>query len=212
MKIAFALLSLTLSSWLASPAAAGSADSPTVILQTSAGEIRLVLDAKKAPITVENFLSYVKSGHYDGTIFHRVIKGFMIQGGGMDEAMTERPTRSPIKNEHSNGLQNARGTISMARTSDPNSATAQFFINLVDNGALDAGDGYAVFGKVVGGMEVVDRIATVVTTSKAGHQNVPAKPIVIKKATLEGGAPAAPAKKKDKEKEAAKPEAAPKAE
>jgi cyclophilin family peptidyl-prolyl cis-trans isomerase len=210
MKIAFAL-SLLLASTLAAPALAGS--DPTVVLQTSAGDIRLVLDAKKAPITVDNFLQYVKAGHYDGTIFHRVIKGFMIQGGGMDEAMRERPTRGPIKNEHSNGLKNTRGTIAMARTPDPNSATAQFFINLVDNGDLDRGDGYAVFGKVVGGMEVVDRIATVVTTSRSGHQNVPSKPIVIKKATVAGGAaPAEDAKKKGKGKEKDAAPAEPKAE
>jgi peptidyl-prolyl cis-trans isomerase A (cyclophilin A) len=168
------------------PAAAGGA--PVVELQTSKGTIVLQLDAQKAPVSTENFVQYVRSGHYDGTIFHRVIPGFMIQGGGMLPSMDEKPTRDPIVNEAKNGLKNARGTIAMARTNDPNSATAQFFINLVDNTGLDHprpdGAGYAVFGKVIEGMDVVDAIARVPTGSRGYHQDVPTEPIVIQKATV----------------------------
>ncbi len=161
-----------------------------VKLATSQGDIVVELDKDKAPKTVENFLQYVKAGHYDGTIFHRVIDGFMIQGGGMKPDMTEKATRAPIPLESRSGLSNARGTIAMARTSDPNSATAQFFINVNDNLMLDQansrdGNGYAVFGKVIGGMEVVDKIKAVAVGDKAGHQNVPITPVTIKKATLE---------------------------
>lgn len=161
-----------------------------VKLSTDKGDIVIALDAAKAPKTVENFLTYVKAGHYDGTVFHRVINGFMIQGGGMTAGLQEKPTRPPIPLESKNGLSNVRGTIAMARTSDPMSATSQFFINVADNARLDAanspdGNGYAVFGKVVSGMEVVDKIRTVATGSKAGHQNVPLEPVTIKKATLE---------------------------
>ena len=161
-----------------------------VVLSTSEGDITLELDREKAPRTVDNFLQYVKSGHYDGTIFHRVIDNFMIQGGGMQANMTEKPTRAPIPLEARNGLQNLRGTVAMARTMVPDSATAQFFINVRDNPFLDAanardGHGYAVFGKVVAGMDVVDRIKAVPTTSRGPHQNVPATPIIIRKATLE---------------------------
>ena len=136
-----------------------------------------------------NFLDYVKGGHYDGTIFHRVIGGFMIQGGGFTPDMAQKPTRAPIPLESRNGLKNERGTVAMARTSVPDSATAQFFINVVDNAMLDQpnardGQGYAVFGKVVAGMDVVDRIRAVETTSVGGHQNVPAKPVLIRSATL----------------------------
>jgi peptidyl-prolyl cis-trans isomerase A (cyclophilin A) len=167
-------------------------DGPVVLLSTTMGDIKIELDAKKAPISTKNFLSYVESGHYDGTIFHRVIPGFMIQGGGMDSGMGEKATRDPIVNEHSNGLKNKRGTLAMARTNDPNSATAQFFINLKDNGFLDQGPGYAVFGKVVSGMSVVDKIAGVPTTRKAGHEDVPAAAIMIKKAKrVDAQAPAA---------------------
>ena len=161
-----------------------------VRLATSQGDIVVELDAAKAPKTVENFLSYVKSGHYDGTIFHRVIENFMIQGGGMKPDMSEKSTRAPIVLESRTGLSNARGTISMARTNDPNSATAQFFINVKDNQMLDQanardGNGYAVFGKVVAGMEVVDKIKAVAVADKAGHQNVPTTPVLIKKASVE---------------------------
>jgi peptidyl-prolyl cis-trans isomerase A (cyclophilin A) len=159
-----------------------------VKLATTAGDIVLELDAEKAPKTVANFLQYVRAGHYDGTVFHRVIEGFMIQGGGMTADMAEKPTRAPIPLESRNGLSNTRGTVAMARTSVPDSATAQFFINVNDNTRLDAApgrDGYAVFGSVVSGMDVVDQIRAVPTTSKGPHQNVPATAITIKKATLE---------------------------
>jgi peptidyl-prolyl cis-trans isomerase A (cyclophilin A) len=161
-----------------------------VRLATSQGDIVVELDADKAPKTVENFLQYVKSGHYDGTIFHRVIDNFMIQGGGMKADMSEKPTRAPIPLESRNGLTNVRGTLAMARTQNPNSATAQFFINLKDNAFLDQansrdGNGYAVFGKVVAGMDVVDKIKSVPVADKAGHQNVPTTPVTIKQASLE---------------------------
>lgn len=161
-----------------------------VKLATSMGDIVVELDRAKAPQTVDNFVEYVKSGHYDGTIFHRVMDNFMIQGGGMKPDMREKPTRAPIPLESRSGLSNLRGTIAMARTMDPNSATAQFFINVRDNAFLDQpnardGNGYAVFGKVVSGMEVVDKIKAVPVTDKAGHQNVPVTAVTIKKATLE---------------------------
>jgi len=163
---------------------------PRVTLQTSKGNIVLELYADKAPVTAENFLGYVRDGFFDGTIFHRVIPGFMIQGGGFTVDMQQKPTRDPIANEADNGLKNERGTIAMARTMNPNSATAQFFINTVDNGPLDhtgktpQGWGYAVFGKVVEGMDVVDAIGGVATTNRGPHQNVPVEPVVIEKATL----------------------------
>ena len=156
-----------------------------VVLSTTHGDITLELDAEHAPITVENFLAYVEDGFYDGTIFHRVIPGFMIQGGGMDASMNEKKTRAPIKNEADNGLSNTRGTIAMARTQVVDSATAQFFINLSDNTFLDHGArdfGYAVFGKVVDGMDVVDTIAEVQTGDRGMHQNVPVEPVVIESA------------------------------
>lgn len=161
-----------------------------VRLATTLGDIVLQLDREKAPKTVDNFLAYVKSGHYKGTVFHRVIPNFMIQGGGMDKDMTEKKTNPPIPLENKGGLRNQRGTIAMARTSEPNSATAQFFINVQDNAFLDQpnardGNGYAVFGKVVQGMDVVDKIRTVPTASQGPHQNVPVEPVIIKKATLE---------------------------
>lgn len=157
-----------------------------VRIATSEGDIVLELDRAKAPKSVDNFLQYVKDGHYAGTIFHRVIDGFMIQGGGLGPNMQEKPKRAPIALEAQNGLSNLRGTVAMARTSDPDSATSQFFINVVDNPRLDTyGGGYAVFGKVVDGMDVVDKIKSVPTASKSGHQNVPVNDIVIKKATLE---------------------------
>ena len=161
-----------------------------VVLATSEGDITIELDREKAPRTVDNFIQYVKSGHYDGTIFHRVIDNFMIQGGGMQPSMIEKATRAPIPLESRNGLQNLRGTVAMARTMVPDSATSQFFINVRDNAFLDAanardGNGYAVFAKVVAGMDVVDRIKAVPTTSRGPHQNVPATPIIIRKASLE---------------------------
>ena len=161
-----------------------------VRLATSQGDIVLQLDAEKAPKTVANFVQYVKAGHYAGTVFHRVIDGFMIQGGGMTADMAEKPTKAPIPLESRNGLSNQRGTVAMARTNVPDSATAQFFINVNNNVRLDAanspdGNGYAVFGRVIEGMDVVDKIKATPTGSKNGHQNVPSQPILIKKATLE---------------------------
>ena len=161
-----------------------------VRLATSMGDIVLELDAAKAPKTVENFLQYVRAGHYDGTVFHRVIDNFMIQGGGMSENMAEKPTRAPIPLESRNGLANVRGSVAMARTMVPDSATAQFFVNVKDNAFLDQpnsrdGHGYAVFGRVVEGMDVVDRIKAVPTATRPPHQNVPVTPVVIRKATLE---------------------------
>jgi peptidyl-prolyl cis-trans isomerase A (cyclophilin A) len=162
----------------------------SVKLTTSQGEIVIELDAAKAPKTVENFLTYVKAGHYEGTVFHRVIDGFMIQGGGMDADLKEKPTRPPIPLESRNGLSNQRGTVAMARTMVPDSATAQFFINLKDNTFLDAanardGNGYTVFGRVVKGMDVVDKIRAVPTGNKGPYQNVPVSPVTIQKANLE---------------------------
>jgi peptidyl-prolyl cis-trans isomerase B (cyclophilin B) len=159
-------------------------------LTTHLGAITLELDAEKAPKTVANFLDYVKSGHYDGTIFHRVIDGFMIQGGGFLPGMRQKPTNAPIENEAANGLKNLRGTIAMARTQDPHSATAQFFINVADNDFLDFraptgnGWGYCVFGRVVEGMDVVDKIKSVRTGSRGFHQDVPLEDIVIEKAEI----------------------------
>jgi len=155
---------------------------PMVVIKTSKGEIKLELFADKSPVTVENFLQYVKDGHYEGTVFHRVIDGFMIQGGGMDANMKEKKTRAPIKNEASNGVSNKKYTVAMARTNDPNSATAQFFINLVDNDFLDPNPRsarYAVFGQVSAGSEIVDAIGKVKTGNKGFHQDVPVEPIVI---------------------------------
>jgi cyclophilin family peptidyl-prolyl cis-trans isomerase len=179
----------------AAPTPSPSPTGPVVSLVTSLGEIRVALRTDKAPITVDNFLKYVKAGHYNGTIFHRVIPNFMVQGGGMDVKMVEKPTRAPIRNEAKNGLRNRRGTIAMARTNDPNSATAQFFINVKDNHALDfgiRGAGYAVFGDVIAGMEVVDRIVAVRTTTKGDHQNVPETPVVLKSARVVSAGAAAP--------------------
>lgn len=160
------------------------------VIDTSVGSITLELNEEKAPITVANFVEYAKSGHYDGTIFHRVIDGFMIQGGGFTRDMNQKDTREPIRNEAMNGLMNDRGTIAMARTMVVDSATSQFFINLVDNDFLNftsptpQGFGYAVFGKVTDGMEVVDKIAKVRTGFAGTHQNVPEDPIVIKKVSI----------------------------
>ena len=161
-----------------------------VRLDTSMGPIVIELDGAKAPKSVANFVEYVKAGHYDGTIFHRVIPDFMIQGGGFTPDMQQKPTRAPIPLEARNGLSNVRGSVAMARTSDPNSATAQFFINIKDNAFLDAanardGAGYTVFGKVVSGMDVVDKIWAVPTGNKGLFQNVPVTPVLIRKASLE---------------------------
>jgi cyclophilin family peptidyl-prolyl cis-trans isomerase len=157
---------------------------PTLELETSLGSITVELDAKNAPKSAENFLTYARDGFYNGTVFHRVIPGFMIQGGGFDASMNQKPTRAPIENEAKNGLKNRRGTLAMARTNDPHSATAQFFINHADNLPLDYpsrdGWGYAVFGKVTAGMDVVDKIANVRTGNSGFHQNVPTTPVVIK--------------------------------
>ncbi|MGB0664768.1 MAG: peptidylprolyl isomerase [Pontibacterium sp.] len=161
-----------------------------IILETNHGEITLELNKEKAPKTAENFEQYVKDGFYDGVIFHRVINGFMIQGGGFEPGMREKSTRAPIENEADNGLSNLEGTVAMARTMDPHSASAQFFINVSDNTFLDhtaktmEGWGYAVFGKVTAGMDVINKIKGVSTTSRAGHQDVPAEDIIITKATV----------------------------
>jgi peptidyl-prolyl cis-trans isomerase B (cyclophilin B) len=163
----------------------------TVKMETSMGDITLELDSEKAPESTANFVAYAKSGHYDGTIFHRVIPGFMIQGGGFDKDMQQKSTNAPIKNEAANGLRNLTGTIAMARTNDPHSATSQFFINVTDNAFLDhksptpQGWGYAVFGKVTDGMGPVMAIEHVPTGNKMGHQNVPLEPVVINKVTVE---------------------------
>lgn len=163
----------------------------TVTMETNKGVITLELDREKAPATVENFVTYAEAGHYDGTVFHRVIPGFMIQGGGFDGDMKQKATNPPIKIEADNGLKNTRGTVAMARTSDPDSATSQFFINVADNGFLDhkspttQGWGYAVFGRVTDGMDVVESIEAVKTGNSGGHQNVPVEDVIIQKVTIE---------------------------
>jgi peptidyl-prolyl cis-trans isomerase A (cyclophilin A) len=180
------LHAFALAAALAATASTAQIVAPRVALETSDGTILLELAATKAPRTVENFLAYVNSGHYDGTIFHRVIPTFMIQGGGFTADMKEKPARAPIPLESQNGLKNERGTVAMARRGDPNSATAQFFINVVDNPRLDHpspdGHGYAVFGRVVEGMDVVDRIRATPTATRGPHQNVPLTPVTIKSA------------------------------
>jgi len=164
--------------------------SPRVKLQTNQGDIVITLDAEKAPKTVENFLGYVKSGFYNGTIFHRVIDGFMIQGGGFEAGLKQKPTQAPIENEADNGLKNDKYTVAMARTSDPHSATAQFFINVANNDFLNFtaptpnGWGYAVFGKVTEGTDIVDKIKGVKTGNSGFHQNVPTEDVVIEKAEV----------------------------
>ena len=162
--------------------------SKTVEMETSAGTMRIELDEERAPLSVGNFLDYVRKGHYDGTVFHRVIKGFMLQGGGFDADMRQKATAPAIQNEANNGLKNKRYTLAMARTSAPHSATSQFFINTVDNGFLDftaesaQGWGYAVFGRVVAGTEVVDAIEKVRTGNRAGHADVPLETVTILRA------------------------------
>jgi cyclophilin family peptidyl-prolyl cis-trans isomerase len=176
LSLVAAALTLSVAAW------AG----PKVEMQTSLGKIVIELDDVKAPVSTKNFLAYTQDGFYNGTVFHRVIPGFMIQGGGFTADMSQKPTKAPIQNESKNGLKNVRGTIAMARTQDPHSATAQFYINHRDNASLNAADGsgpnafgYAVFGAVVEGMEVVDRIAQVKTGNKGFHQNVPLEPVTI---------------------------------
>ena len=163
-----------------------------VVLHTNHGDITLELDAENAPASTTNFLQYVRDGHYDNTLFHRVISGFMIQGGGMEPGMKQKPTRKPVANEATNGVKNRNYTVAMARTSEPHSATAQFFINAKNNDFLNfrsespSGWGYAVFGKVVQGTEVVDAIGAVATARRGGHDDVPVEDVVILKATLVG--------------------------
>lgn len=178
--------------WWASAATAQTTTTPTrVSLQTNLGTVVLELARDKAPVSVDNFVQYVKDGHYDGTVFHRVIDGFMVQGGGFDTNMRQKTTRAAITNEANNGLKNTRYTVAMARTSDPHSATAQFFINVADNTFLNhtapspQGWGYAVFGKVVAGTDVVDKMRAVRTGNRGMFQDVPTDPITIIKATLE---------------------------
>jgi len=183
------LLAFALSTLGMTTPAAWAQGTPKVRMSTSMGDIVLELYPDKAPKTVENFLQYVGDKHYDGTIFHRVMDGFMIQGGGFTADMQQKPTRNPVPLEATNGLKNDRGTIAMARTSNPNSATAQFFINVVNNAMLNApnpdGYGYTVFGKVIQGMDTVDKIKGVATGNKGMHQNVPLNNVTILKATLE---------------------------
>jgi len=183
----FGLIFLVSVAMVVSPSESGAGEeNPTILMETSLGNIKIELDQAKAPITVKNFLSYVDEKFYDGTLFHRVISNFMIQGGGFTAEMQQKRTKPPIKNEAGNGLKNMRGTIVMARTNVVDSATAQFFINVVDNDFLDhqnttpQGFGYAVFGKVIEGMDVVDKIKAVKTGSKMGFSDVPAETVVIK--------------------------------
>lgn len=189
MQISLGLVALAIVG-LAIPATGNAQTTPRVALETSKGRIVIELYPDKAPKTVENFLGYVESGFFDGTIFHRVIQGFMIQGGGFTPDLVQKQTRAPIVNEAATGLKNERGTISMARTNDPNSATAQFFINTVDNRGLDyqnaRNPGYAAFGRVLEGMDVVDAIAAVQTGRQKGFADVPVEPVVIEKATVVG--------------------------
>ena len=199
---AFAALAIALALFASSAVRAATAAVPdeaqagaagaVVVVKTSLGEIRIELDKGKAPASVENFLGYVGQKHYDGTVFHRVIDGFMIQGGGFTADMVKKPTGPPVKNEAQNGLRNVRGSIAMARTADPNSATCQFFINVADNPGLDYpkpdGHGYTVFGRVTAGMDVVDKIKAVATGEKGGMRDVPVTPVVIESVRLAGGA------------------------
>ncbi len=178
----------------ASPSPRASPTGPVATLETSLGRIRIALDQEKAPVSVANFVKYARAGHFSGTVFHRVIPGFMIQGGGMTAELKEKPTSPPIRNEARNGVRNLRGSVAMARTNDPNSATAQFFISVKDNPSLDfgiQGAGYAVFGQVIEGMDVVDRIVAVPTKTAGPYQNVPVTPVVIKSVRVEGTGAAA---------------------
>jgi cyclophilin family peptidyl-prolyl cis-trans isomerase len=187
-RIALSALAVLL---VGSGVAHGQAKNPVVVMDTSMGKLKIELFQDKAPITVKNFLAYVDDKFYDGTIFHRVIPNFMIQGGGLVPGMKEKQTRDPIKNESDNGLRNTRGTLAMARTNEPNSATAQFFINVKDNDFLDrtsTRDGYAVFGKVIEGMDVVDKIKQVETANRGGHGDVPVQDVVIRSVRRVDGA------------------------
>ena len=194
MMTMFAGIALSGAALAASPAAAPVSATPQVEIKTSMGDIVVELDHDKAPKSVDNFLAYVKSGFYKGTIFHRVIDGFMIQGGGFDEKLKQKKTNKPVPIESQNGLTNSNYTLAMARSGDPNSATSQFFINVADNDALNYpgrdGFGYTVFGKVIQGQEVVDKIKAVPVADKGPHQNVPVTPVVIESATLLKQAPA----------------------
>lgn len=192
LVVASLTLCTAASALAAPPAQAKTAPAPAsatvrVEMETSMGTVELELDRKRAPLTVENFIKYAQSGFYNGTGFHRVINNFMIQGGGFDERFNKKPTLAPLRNESTNGLSNTRGSISMARTNDPDSATSQFFINHADNRQLDGSPnrpGYTVFGHVVKGMDVVDRIAGVPVSTQHGMANVPTKPVVIKRVTI----------------------------
>ena len=181
---------LSLSALPAAVPVAAQSSNPVVVIETTMGSVSVELFRDKAPKSVENFLAYVKDGYYRGTVFHRVIKGFMIQGGGLTASLARKQTKPPIPNEAGNGLKNERGTLAMARTSDINSATSQFFINTVNNASLNhRGEspdqfGYAVFGKVIDGMDVVDKIEAVATTTKGSYQNVPVTPVAIKAVVL----------------------------
>jgi len=181
----------------ASPSPSPSPAGPVATVETSLGRIRIALDQERAPISVANFAKYARAGHYAGTVFHRVMPNFMIQGGGMTAELQEKPTSPPIRNEARNGVRNTRASVAMARTNDPNSATSQFFINLKENPFLDfgiQGAGYAVFGQVIDGMDVVDKIAAVPTKTAGPYQNVPVTPVLIKSVKVEGlsaGRPAA---------------------
>jgi len=189
MQLAALILTLAQAATPAAAAPAPAPSGPFVALdvvqgRAALGTITLALDTTKAPVSVENFLRYLREGHYDGTTFHRVMPGFMIQGGGYTPEMEEKPTHEPIVNEAKNGLHNARGTVAMARVNAPNSATSQFFINVRDNYRLDfgiSGAGYAVFGQVVDGIEIVDKISLVPTSSRGQHENVPQVPVVLKR-------------------------------
>lgn len=201
MKLLVKIITTTL---LFSLSALAFAANPKVSIDTNLGEIVIELNAEKAPNTVKNFLSYVDAGFYENVIFHRVISNFMIQGGGFDTQLKKKSTQAPIKNEANNGLKNTRGTIAMARTGDPHSATAQFFINVVNNSNLDFksestyGWGYAVFGKVVTGMDVVDQIRHTRTVRNGMHQNLPAKPVIINTVTRLEEEPSAEPKTEEK--------------
>jgi cyclophilin family peptidyl-prolyl cis-trans isomerase len=189
-RLVLVLLAVLFAAPVAAQMPPSSPDNPVVVLETTKGNITIELFKERAPVSVENFLQYVKSGHYDGTIFHRVIRGFMIQGGGMTPDMQEKPTRDPIKNEATNRIRNLRGTLAMARTAQVRSATSQFFINTAENRALDHRGlspdeyGYAVFGKVTDGMDVIDQIERAKTGRAGPMEDVPVEPIVIKKASV----------------------------
>jgi peptidyl-prolyl cis-trans isomerase A (cyclophilin A) len=199
----------------ASPSPSPSPAGPVATVETSLGRIRIALDQERAPISVANFAQYARAGHYAGTVFHRVMPNFMIQGGGMTAELQEKPTSPPIRNEARNGVRNTRGSVAMARTNDPNSATSQFFINLKENPFLDfgiQGAGYAVFGQVIDGMDVVDKIAAVPTKTAGPYQNVPVTPVLIKSVKVEGlsAGRASPAPRTTPRRTSPRPKATPK--